>query len=212
MVCLLLITAKMTIQNLRNKLEQFKGAKTQLESSLLDIQIGLKEKGRSLRQHEQAKEVIRIVGQKTQEQLQFHIEDIVSMALDAVFDNPYKFSVEFVQRRNKTECDLYFMRDENKVDPLTASGVGAVDVASFALRIASWSMNRPHSRNVIILDEPFRFLSENYQEQAGQMLQEISQKLGIQMLIVTHNETLASFANKTFKVTIKNGVSKVTED
>jgi DNA repair exonuclease SbcCD ATPase subunit len=199
----------MTIQLLRNKLEQSKGAKAQLETSLTNLQVQLKEKGRSLRQHEQAKEIIRTVGQQTQNQIRFHIEDVVSMALDAVFVDPYKFAVEFVQRRNKTECDLYFVRDGNKVDPLTASGVGAVDVAAFALRIASWSMSTPHSNNVIILDEPFRFLSENYQEQAGNMLKEISQKLGIQLILITHNATLAGCADKTFNVSIRKGISKV---
>jgi DNA repair exonuclease SbcCD ATPase subunit len=197
------------IKNLRNKLEQSKGAKAQLETSLTNLQVQLKEKGRSLRQHEQAKEIIRTVGQKTQEQIQFHIEDIVSMALDAVFDNPYKFAVEFVQRRNKTECDLYFVRDGNKVDPLTASGVGAVDVAAFALRIASWSMQTPHSRNTIILDEPFRFLSKNYQEQASLMLNEISQKLGIQMIIISHEEALTENVDAIFQVSIKKGISDV---
>ena len=197
------------IKNLRNKLEQSKGAKAQLETSLTNLQVQLKEKGRSLRQHEQAKEIIRTVGQKTQEQIQFHIEDIVSMALDAVFDNPYKFAVEFVQRRNKTECDLYFVRDGNKVDPLTASGVGAVDVAAFALRIASWSMQTPHSRNTIILDEPFRFLSKNYQEQASLMLNEISQKLRIQMIIISHEEALTENVDAIFQVSIKKGISDV---
>ena len=197
------------IQLLRNKLEQSKGAKAQLETSLTNLQVQLKEKGRSLRQHEQAKEIIRTVGQKTQEQIQFHIEDIVSMALNAVFDNPYKFTVEFVQRRNKTECDLYFVRDGNKVDPLTASGVGAVDVAAFALRIASWSMSSPHSRNTIILDEPFRFLSKNYQEQASLMLKEISQKLGIQMIIISHEEALTENVDAIFQVSIKKGISDV---
>ena len=201
----------MTIQILRNKLEQQKGQRQQVEKSLSDLQVQLKEKGRSLRQHEQAKEIIRTVGQKTQEQIQFHIEDIVSMALDAVFANPYKFAVEFVQRRNKTECDLYFVRDGNKIDPITASGVGAVDVASFALRIASWSMMVPHTRNTIILDEPFRYLSENYQEQASLMLKELSQKLGLQFIIVTHEQVLTEYADKTFTVQIKKGVSKLSE-
>ena len=136
------------IQLLRNSLEQQKGAKQQLEKSLSDLQDQLQNKKRSLIRHEKAREIIRIVGQKTQEQLSFHISDIVSMAMEAIFPKPYELVVEFIQRRNKTECDLYFVRDGNKVDPLTASGVGAVDVASFALRVASWSMMLPRSRNI----------------------------------------------------------------
>jgi hypothetical protein len=185
----------MTIQLLRNRLEQQKGQQQQIQKSLSSLQQQLQEKTLSLHKHEQAKEIIRAVGLQTQQTLQVNISDITSLALEAVFPDPYELKVEFLQRRNKTECDLYFVRDGNRVDPLTASGVGA--------------MMQPHTRNTIILDEPFRFLSENYQEQAAQMLKQISIKLGIQMIIVTHNETLASSADKVFNVSIRKGISKV---
>jgi DNA repair exonuclease SbcCD ATPase subunit len=197
------------IQQLRHKLEQFKGSRNTTLLSLTTIQKELEEKRISLHKHEEAREIIRKVGAETQSQLTFHIKDIVSLALDSVFDSPYTFGIDFVQRRSKTECDLYFERDGNRIDPLTASGVGAVDIASFALRIASWSMARPRTRNVIILDEPFRFLSENYQEQASLMLREISQRLEIQFLVITHNITLTTSADRVFEVSIKKGVSQV---
>ena len=201
----------MTIQQLRNSLEQQKGQKLQITRSIESLQKDLSENKRSLHRHEQAKEIIRTVGLTTQQQLQFHISDITSLALEAVVPDPYELAVEFVQRRNKTECDLYFVRDENKVDPLTASGVGAVDVAAFALRIASWSMANPHTRNTIILDEPFRFLSVNYQEQASRMLKELSDKLGIQFIIVTHEQVLAESADRVFEVRIRKGISKILQ-
>lgn len=164
---------------------------------------------RALRRHEQAREIIREVGLKTQEQLQYHIGDITSLALEAVFNDPYSLTVEFVQRRNKTECDLYFVRENEKVDPLSASGGGAVDVASFALRIASWSMTKPRTRSTIILDEPLRFLSADMQEKASQMIKELSEKLGLQFIIVTHEPILANYADRVFEVSIKKGKSKV---
>jgi DNA repair exonuclease SbcCD ATPase subunit len=199
----------MTVQQLRHKLEQQKGQFMQVQKSLASLQKELEGARTSLTEHEQAREIIRKVGMSTQAQLQVSISDITSLALEAVFDNPYSLIVEFIQRRNKTECDLYFERDGNRVDPLTASGVGAVDVAAFALRIASWSMSVPHSRNVIILDEPFRFLSENYQEQASLMLKEISEKLGIQFLIITHEKELTTYADRIFEVNIKKGISNI---
>jgi DNA repair exonuclease SbcCD ATPase subunit len=199
----------MTIQLLRQRLERAKGQKIQIQKSLTQFQTDLTQTKRSLRGHEQAREIIREVGLKTQEQLQYHISDITSLALEAVFNNPYALQVEFVQRRNKTECDLYFIRDDEKIDPLTASGGGAVDVAAFALRIASWSMARPRTRNVIILDEPLRFLSADMQERASIMIKELSEKLGLQFIIVTHEPILANYADKVFEVSIKNGKSKV---
>jgi len=201
----------MSVQTLRNRLEQLKGAKLATERSLSTFQRELESSRLSLVEHEEAREIIRKVGMDTQKELQISISDITSLALEAVFPDPYSLCVEFIQRRNKTECDLYFERDGNRVDPLTASGVGAVDVAAFALRIASWSMSVPHSRNCIILDEPFRFLSENYQEQASMMLSEISKKLGIQIIMISHNLTLASSADRVFSVSIKKGISKVIQ-
>lgn len=198
-----------SIQHLRYTLEHQKGQKAQMDSNLNALKVDVTDCKRRLRRHEQAREIIRAVGIKTQQQLQYHISDITSLALEAVFDDPYGLAVEFIQRRNKTECDLYFVRSGEKVDPLSASGGGAVDVAAFALRIASWSMNQPRTRNVIILDEPLRFLSADMQERASQMIKELSVKLGLQFIIVTHEPILANYADRTFEVSIHKGITKV---
>lgn len=186
-----------------------KGRKSQIEKDISETMVSIERNEVSLKQHEQAREIIREVGLRTQQQLQFHIGDIASLALDSIFQDAYKLTAEFVERRNKTECDLYFERDGDRVDPLSAAGGGAVDVAAFALRVASWSMARPRTRSVLILDEPLRFLSADHQEQASTMIKEISQKLGIQFIIVTHQPILASYADKVFEVSIRKGVSKV---
>ena len=201
---------KINIKHLRNLLEQQKGKKILILDQIEKIKIDVKENARSLRRHEQAREIIRNVGIATQQQLSFHIGDITSLALDAVFVNPYELIAEFVQRRNKTECDLLFERDGQRLDPLSASGGGAVDVAAFALRVASWSMQRPKSRTTLILDEPLRFLSNDHQKQASVMIKEISKKLGIQFIIITHEPILASYADKVFEVEIRKGISKIT--
>ena len=199
----------MKVQDLRRTLEQQKGKKEQIEMTISTLQGNLKSRKISLLHHQKAREVIRTVSIKTQQQLQYHISDITSMALESIFTNPYRLEVEFVERRNKTECDLYFVREGERVDPLSASGGGAVDVASFALRVASWSMMNPRGRNTIILDEPFRFLSADNQEKASVMLKELSHRMGIQFIIVTHEPILAAYADKIFEVKIAKGRSKV---
>lgn len=194
---------------LRTRLEQQKGQKFQLKKSVDTITTEIREKERDLRRHEEAREVIREVGLKTQQQLAFHISDITSLALEAVFDNPYQLNVEFVQRRNKTECDLLFVRNDHIIDPIGGAGVGAIDVTTFALRIASWSMFRPHTRNVIILDEPFKHLSVDLQDRASTMIKELSSRLNLQFIIITHEEALTTAADKVFQVSIRKGISKV---
>ena len=196
------------IKELRNRLEQLKGEKNQLLTQIKQYRQQLRELKQQIIQYEKAREIIREVGLKTQQQLQYHISDITSLALEAVFDDPYTLKVEFVQRRNKTECDLLFVRNGKEIDPLEASGYGAVDIAAFALRVASWSMKTPKTRNTIILDEPMLSLSEDRQPLASRMLKEISERLGIQFIIVTHKELLTEYADKIFSVS--KGLSEVS--
>jgi len=205
----------MKTSEIRKWVEQQKGKKYQIESFICKRTSELILANKDLTLHEKAREVVKEVGLRTQQQLQFHISDITSLALDAVFVNPYKLDVEFVERRNKTECDLSFVRDMEgeeigiKADPLTAAGGGVVDVAAFALRIVSWSMESPRSNNVIILDEPMKFLSVDNQEKASLMIKELSEKLGLQFIIITHEQTLGTYADKVFQVKIKKGISVV---
>lgn len=206
----------MNLQTIRQRLEQQKGQKIQIEQSITQLKESLTDIKRNIRRHEQAREIVRAVGIETQRQLQFHISDITSLALDAVFPDPYELKVEFVERRNKTECDLKFVRDNMEVDPLTASGGGAIDVAAFALRIASWSMQRPRTRSTIILDEPFKHLKgAEANLKVLHMISEISRKIGVQIIMVSDEriprEDIIENADRVFEVIIRNGQSKVKQ-
>ena len=128
------------IQQLRNQLEKEKGKQSQIQNDINDLHSKRRHAKRQLNDTDKALEIVKIVGLKMQQQLQFHISNLTSMAMESVFNEPYELLVEFVERRDKTECDLLFLREESKLDPLSSSGGGALDVASFALRIACWSM------------------------------------------------------------------------
>lgn len=189
--------------------QQQQGQKQYIEKELKGQQTKLLETQKLLHDNEKALEIVKEVGKKTQELLQFQISDITSLAMEAVFDDPYKLQVLFVERRNKNECDLLFERDGQLISPLDASGGGAVDVAAFALRIVSWSLSTPKLRNTIILDEPLRFLDRTKQEKASQMIKHLSKKLGIQFIIVTHETKLAESADRVFEVVNTKGISKI---
>lgn len=201
----------METKTLRSKLDRLKGAKEETKRTIERIGMELFELRKQSSHYEKARVIVKQVSLKTQQQLQYHISDITSLALESIFDEPYELKAKFVERRNKTECDLLFTRDGEDLDPISASGGGAVDVAAFALRIASWSMERPRSRPVIILDEPMRFLSEDLQERASKMIKELSDKLGIEFIIITHEQELTTYADKVFEVVNRKGISKVIE-
>ena len=201
----------MNLHKAREKLQQRRGRKIELESSIEQIQLKINKEERYLHHVEQAHEIIREVGLTTQKQLKYHIADIASLALESVFKEPYKLVLDFVERRGKTECDILFERDGERIDPLLASGGGVVDLAAFALRIASWSMQTPRTRNTIVLDEPFKHLSKDLHDRASEMIKQVSRKLDVQFIIITHEPTLGMYADKVFTVTNTGGVSKIKE-
>lgn len=117
------------------------------------------------------------------------IAGLVTRCLHAVFvDEPYDFKIEFVKRRNKTEADLYFERDGHRLDYSQVGG-GVLDVAAFALRLATLVLRRPPLRKVLIMDEPFKMLSERggNLERMKDLLQELSAETGFQFVVVTHS-------------------------
>lgn len=197
------------ISDLKSEIDKRKGNKEQLEKDIDSLHSKIKSNEKYLVQLDEARTIIQIVGQKTQEQLKFHISDIASLALSSMFPDPYKLVLDFHTKRNKTECDILFERNGNLLKPKDSSGGGTVDVAAFALRIASWSMQKPRTRNTIILDEPFKNVSAIYREDASAMIKEISQRLSIQFIIVTHMTELTTYADKIFKTKIKKGVTKI---
>jgi len=203
-------------QKLRNILERRKGERNQVRRELESARQNLKDTKRNVLRNEKALAVIRTVGLETQQQLQFHISEITSLALETVFDDPYELKALFVERRNKTECDLMFERNGELISPLEASGGGTVDIAAFALRVASWSMQRPQSDNVLILDEPYsRLKGEEANRRALQLLHTISSRMGLQIIMVADEriprEDLLEFADRAFEVSIENGVSHVKQ-
>jgi DNA repair exonuclease SbcCD ATPase subunit len=199
-----------TVSELRSAFDRKQGQLDQLKHELKIEKVDLKEKERDVQFSEKARAIIQKVAKETQQSLEYHVGELVSLALSGIFPDPYKFVVEFVERRNKTECDLSFERTGEKVHPFDASGGGAVDVASFALRSSIWSLGG--SRNVLGLDEPFRFLSRELQPRACEMLTEISHRLGLQIIMITHSPDLIEGADKVFKTSLKKkGKWKVTE-
>lgn len=139
---------------------------------------------------ENARAFLQRAATHVQEQTHQQLASLVSRCLAAVFDNPYELRITFVQRRGKTEAELWFYRDGMCVDPLESAGGGVIDVAAFALRIAALAMSRPSLRPVLIMDEPFRFVSRDRRPRVRQLLESLSTELGIQFIIVTHHPEL----------------------
>lgn len=194
----------------RRELERRKGRRDQILKNLELCEQDLKKWRRQAMYCEEAQLIIQSVAQQTQEQLKYHISELVTLALASVFEDPYEFKVEFVQRRGRTECDLWFVRGDVLIDPMSASGGGAVDVAAFALQVSLWSLGRPRTRNTMILDEPLKWLKgDDLPEKGAAMMKEISDRIGLQIIMVSHIPDQIESSDKVIDVKLRQGKSVV---
>lgn len=139
-----------------------------------------------------AQDLLQHIAQAIQQQAHQRISEVVSICLSTVFDDPYELKIEFERKRGRTEAQLRFVRRELDLDPLVSSGGGVIDVASFALRIACLMLHRPKLSRVVVLDEPFRFVSIQYRDNVRKMMEQLSSDLGVQIIQVTHSEELST--------------------
>ena len=106
--------------------------------------------------------------------------------------------MQFVLQNNRPQINLLVQDGENEpYIPKEEQGGGLLDIISFALRVVLWSLEKPRSRNILIMDEPFRWTG-NLTELAANMMKEISKKLGLQIIMVTHDERLMEIADKSW--------------
>ena len=200
----------MNFETIKNLYTQCKGIDFQIQKDIEGIENKLSDNKNNFNLLIDAQAFLQDVAQKTQSKLKLQIEDIVNLALETCFPNEYEFRIDFNVSRGKTEAELIFLSKltGNKIDPMNASGGGVVDLTSFALRIACYTLQY-NINNVIVLDEPFRFISRDLQDKAGQILKSLSQKLGLQIIMVTHIPELVNVADKIFEVKKIDGISKV---
>lgn len=138
-----------------------------------------------------SQKLVQQVAQSVQEEAHKQIATVVSRCLESVFDEPYTFKIEFERKRGRTEARLVLERDgKTYTDPLNETGGGVADVAAFAARLAALMLTKPRLRRLLVLDEPFRYVSADYRDRVRALLETLTEEMGVQIVMVTHSEQL----------------------
>jgi len=139
-----------------------------------------------------AQRILQTIAEDLQNRTHRQISLVATRCLEIVFGDRYKLLIRFDQKRGKTEAHLLFERDDGLLlHPLKESSGGVADVAAFALRLAGILLSRPEGRRTIVLDEPFKNVrGEIYQERVREMLEQISEEMGLQFIINSDMENI----------------------
>lgn len=175
------------IEKYQRALDRKCSERARLASERDQIQVRHKTLVEDLETLQAARGVFQEAGREIQHRVHTKISTVVTRCLETVFDDPYEFHMDFVSKRNQTEAVITLTRDGVRVDPMTAAGGGVNDVVSFALRVSCLLLTRPPLRRLLVLDEPFKYLSAEYRPHVRELIEGLAEDFGIQFVMVTHD-------------------------
>lgn len=104
----------------------------------------------------------------------------------------HKVAVEFLFRQGSSEDPLAI-----RGKPLDSFGGGPSAVADLILRMLA--LLRLKKKPLLLLDETLSWVSEEYVDNTGQFLQQLSESMGVDVLLVTHKPSFLDHADSSYR-------------
>lgn len=180
--------------DLRGNVDSVLNQLSQVTGNEEESKKNLQEEMQELQNILSAMEIVQKVSQFIQQKAHDSLAKVVTACLqDVFFDEDYEFQIQFEKKRNKTEAKLVFLKDGHEIeDPINEDSGGVVEVAAFVLRLSCLLLSKPPVRKLMVMDEPFKFVSEEYQENVRVMIEKLAEDFGVQFIIVTHIKSLVT--------------------
>ena len=132
------------------------------------------------------------------------MDKLVTYGLNSVFKGrDIKFKSEIQERGKKIWIDMQTSYNNSVVDSESTGSVHVVK--SFILRLLC-IIKMKRSR-FILMDETFSAIHNMYIENLSTLIKELTSKLNMDILLVTHNYNFADYAKNAYQINqIENGV------
>lgn len=183
-----------------------RGKAAQADVTRLRAQLELQDKVASL---------LTTIGEERQESARQQVEDLVTRALQVIFDKNLSFRMIPQVRANRAEVD-FVIRSQfgtRVVDTpvLEARGGGMAAVVGFVLRLVVLLLT-PGARRFLALDESFAHVSASYEPRVAEFIREVVDKAGVQVLLITHSDAYGDLADSRYRLSLDvDGMTRIEE-
>jgi len=141
------------------------------------------------------------------------IEDVVTEAIRMIYGESYRLEIGYSMKNNRSSMDMEMVRDTPDGEVRRAMGgfgLGLADCISVPIRLLVLLGSR-QAEKICILDECYKHLDEEQVHLAGEFLRVLTDKLGIQIINLSHHKRLREYSDKSFLISEEHGVSQVEE-
>jgi hypothetical protein len=127
------------------------------------------------------------------------VEQLVTYGLRTTFpDLDLTFTLKVETKRNLQTLEPRLRQGRVEAPILGAFGGGPARVVAFLLRLLV--ARKLSLAPVLLLDESFSFVAEQYLDNLGKLLREMADLLGITLVLVTHQPTLTLHASRVYEI------------
>jgi DNA repair exonuclease SbcCD ATPase subunit len=161
---------------------------------------------------ERAEQAVVAAAKTTHDAIAVNLSSICSEAVNEVMGKScYEIDISTKEKRNNIELHIDLIKNgKSEGNPVDANGGGICDILSVTLLFVCWKLSGNRNRDLFILDEPFKNLDSERQENACAFFQDLANSLGLKVLMITHIPNFVEIAEHTIKVTRKKGASHVS--
>jgi DNA repair exonuclease SbcCD ATPase subunit len=158
---------------------------------------------------ERAEQAITLAAKATHDAIALDLSSICSQAVNEVTGKScYELKIYTKEKRNSIElCIDLYKNGKLEGNPVDSNGGGICDILSVTLLFVCWKLSGNPTRDLFVLDEPFKNLSADYQERACHFFQELANSMEVKVLMSTHISDFVEIAEHKIAVERKRGAS-----
>jgi len=139
------------------------------------------------------------------------MQEYVTYGLNAVIpDQTLTFKCDVITERGKPSVELLTInKDDVSGNALEGFGGSVAQIQSLILRILAIVQLKLYP--LLVLDESLNAVSVEYLPNLSLLLRELADKLGINILLVTHNKEILEHAHRVYQATESMGGLRIEE-
>jgi len=186
-----------------------------LEKQIQDVRTEHDETEKQYKIGEQVIDALRKYSVLMEQTLRKKLDNVITYGLNCIFGQGYESCLEFSISRGQAMLQSMVRNTLGKVEFIAdvedGNGEGMSNVVSLIYRVLVLSLYRPMQKQILWLDECFRNLDDNKIESAGEFLRYLCDRLGMQMVLITHQKQLLEIGEKCYELELVDGETRVKE-
>ena len=202
-----------TVSVLDRRVAEFEGQARLLEQQLAAARSREEAAGEEVALHDQALAAFDQLVERWRVRTEERVSSLITHGLAAVFsDDSISVSVETTTKRDTAHMRFLLRQGGIELGNLIdGTGGSIVSVFSFLFRVVVTMHEQPPLRRVMLMDETFRMIAPDHMPALGSLLRELSDRLGFQFVLVSHEQELLDAADVVIEVTKHGDTASVRE-